>query len=444
MGKGGQGESNGVDVKRQLPEYTWDDIKDKTDNGNRWLVIEGQVYNATAWSRRHPGGSKVISHYAGQDATDAFRAFHNDLNFVKKYLKAIHIGSVKESQLEVKPVEKDFREVRELAEVMGLFKPSVLFFSLHLLHILFLDWAAWAVMYYFGASWLPYLVSLLMITTAEAQCSWLQHDFGHVSVFRSTKSDHFFHFFVMGFMKGASPSWWNHLHYQHHAKPNVMDKDPDVRIETLFVVGDSMPVEVAKSKKKSMPYNWQNYYFFLLGPPLLFPVYFQIMLFKYIYSRRAWMDLLVVTLFFTKLFYLYAPILGYWGALVFYFTFRCLESNWFTWVAQSNHIPMEIEHDEALPWLQLQLQATCNVERSFFNDWFTGHLNFQIEHHLFPTMPRHNLYKIAPFVKSVCDKHGISYKVKPLVTAFADIVKSLKHSGELWYSTYQAYHTSTS
>ncbi|BFZ15351.1 hypothetical protein BsWGS_18390 [Bradybaena similaris] len=445
MGTGGQGETNAADVKRQLPEYTWDEVKDKTTSQGQWLVIDGQVYNVTSWSRRHPGGSKIIGHYAGQDATDAFRAFHNDLNFVKKYLKAIHIGSLKESQLQVKPVEKDFREIRDVAEKMGLFHPSLLFFALHLLHILLLDGAAWAVMYHFGASWTPYLISLLLVTTAEAQVSWLQHDFGHLSVFRGhPKLDHLLHFLTMGVIKGASPSWWNHMHYQHHAKPNVMDKDPDVRIEALFVVGDNMPVQIAQQKKSSMPYNWQNYYFFLLGPPLLFPVYFQIMLFRYIITRRAWLDLLVVVLFFTKLFYLYAPILGYWGALVFYLLFRCLESHWFTWVAQSNHIPMEIDHDTGLPWLQLQLQATCNVEQSFFNDWFTGHLNFQIEHHLFPTMPRHNLYKVAPLVKSVCEKHNIPYKVKPLHTAFADIVRSLKHSGELWYSTYQAYHAPTS
>lgn len=42
-----------------------------------------------------------------------------------------------------------------------------------------------------------------------------------------------------------------------------MNKDPDVRIEALFVVGDNMPVQIAKENKKSMPYNWQNYYFFL-------------------------------------------------------------------------------------------------------------------------------------------------------------------------------------
>uniref|UniRef100_A0A0B7AC53 Cytochrome b5 heme-binding domain-containing protein n=1 Tax=Arion vulgaris TaxID=1028688 RepID=A0A0B7AC53_9EUPU len=444
MGKGGQGESNGVEVKTQLPEYTWDDVKDKTTQENKWLVIDGQVYNITNWSKRHPGGPKVIGHYAGQDATDAFRAFHNDLNFVRKYMKPIHIGSLKESQQKVIPIDRDFRELRETAEKMDLFRPSKLFFFLHMVHILLLDVAAYAVMYYFGTNWIPYLVSLMLITTVEAQVGWIQHDFGHLSVFKDTKWNHILHYFSVGIIKGASPMWWNHMHYQHHAKPNVMDKDPDVRIERLFVVGEHMPVQIAKEWKTSMPYNWQNYYFFLLGPPLLFPVYFQVMLFKYIFARKAWMDLLMVFIFFVKFFYLYLPILGFWGAVAFYFSFRCLESHWFTWVAQSNHIPMNIDYDSAEPWLKLQLQATCNVEQNLFNDWFTGHLNFQIEHHLFPTMPRHNLHKIAPLVKSLCEKHEVSYQVKPLSTAFADIVRSLKHSGELWYSTYQAYHATTS
>ena len=40
-------------------------------------------------------------------------------------------------------------------------------------------------------------------------------------------------------------------------------------------------------------------------------------------------------------------------------------------------------------------------------------------------MPRHNLYKIAPMVKSLCEKHGVDYQVKGLYRAFADIVKSV-------------------
>lgn len=115
---------------------------------------------------------------------------------------------------------------------------------------------------------------------------------------------------------------------------------------------------------------------------------------------------------------------------------RFLESNWFVWVTQMNHIPMHIDHDQNKDWFSTQLQATCNVHKSAFNDWFSGHLNFQIEHHLFPTMPRHNYHKVAPLVQSLCAKHGIQYQSKPLLSAFADIVYSLKESGQLWLDAY--------
>ncbi len=41
---------------------------------------------------------------------------------------------------------------------------------------------------------------------------------------------------------------------------------------------------------------------------------------------------------------------------------------------------MNIEYENELCWLKQQLQGTCNIDKSIFNDWFTGHLNFQIEH----------------------------------------------------------------
>ncbi|XP_076452985.1 acyl-CoA 6-desaturase-like [Babylonia areolata] len=437
MGKGGDGAGSQETEKKELKTFSWEEVKTHAQRTDKWLVIEGQVYDITSWSQRHPGGSRVISHYAGQDATDAFRAFHNDLSAVKKYLKPIHKGSVLPGEQQPESsIEKDFRNLRDTAEKMGLFKPSYMFYFVVIAHVLVLEAMAYLVMREFGTGWIPWIVALLCTGTAQVQGGWLHHDFGHLSVFKKSKVDHFCHYIVLGVLKGASPHWWNHMHFQHHAKPNVMDKDPDIRVESLFVVGKEMPVKVAQSKKNSMPYNWQQHYWFAIGPPLLFPVYFQFMLFRHIFTRKLWMDLFAVLLFFARFLYLYIPLLG-WGILPFYFAMRCMESHWFTWVAQSNHIPMDIKSDEEEPWMKLQMHATCNVERSFFNDWFTGHLNFQIEHHLFPTMPRHNLYKITPLVKSLCEKHGINYQVKSLYRAFADIVKTLRHSGELWYSTYQ-------
>ncbi|KAL5005717.1 hypothetical protein ScPMuIL_016875 [Solemya velum] len=420
-------------------EFTWEQVQTHNKSNDRWIVIEDEVYDISQWSKKHPGGQAIISHYAGQDASNAFQAFHADVDRVKKYLTTMHVGHVTDTKK--REINEDFLKLKERATKMGLFKPNVLFFILNVSHVVLLEAMAYFVLKWFGTGWIPWTLSVLFYATTQSQVGWVQHDFGHLSVFHNTTMDHLLHYLTVGFIKGASPHWWNHMHNQHHAKPNVIDKDPDVRVDKLFVVGKTMPVEVAKRRKKSMPFNWQHRYFFILGPPLLFPVYFQFMLFRHIFTRKKWIDLAVVMAFFAKVIYLYVPILGVWGTIVHYFCIRCLESHWFTWVSQSNHIPMTIDKDIAEEWIPMQIHATCDIEKSFFNDWFTGHLNHQIEHHLFPQMPRHNLYKIAPYVREICEKHNIPYVVKPLLQSFKDIVQSLKHSGELWYSTYNACHS---
>lgn len=51
-------------------------------------------------------------------------------------------------------------------------------------------------------------------------------------------------------------------------------------------------------------------------------------------------------------------------------------------------------------------------------------------------MPRHNLYKIQPYVQSLCKKHNVKYIQKQLGEAFFDILTSLKKSGQLWQEAY--------
>ena len=63
MGKG----SNAVSVADQT--FTWEQVQEHDKRSDKWLVIDNEVYDITEWASRHPGGSKVISHYAGQDAT---------------------------------------------------------------------------------------------------------------------------------------------------------------------------------------------------------------------------------------------------------------------------------------------------------------------------------------------------------------------------------------
>ncbi|XP_063412479.1 acyl-CoA 6-desaturase-like [Mytilus trossulus] len=413
-----------------------DEVKKHNQPDDRWLLIENKVYNITNWAKKHPGGGKILGHFSGQDATDAWRAFHNDKDYVKKFMKALYVGDLERPEESLTELKSDFRELRKHVEDSGMLKTQPWFYALHLAHIILLEVFAYCLVSYYGGGLYTFIAAAIILAVAQAQAGWTQHDYGHNSVFPSHKMNKIFHHIVIGHIKGASSHWWNFRHFQHHAKPNVGKKDPDVDFPYLLLLGENFPVTWGKQKKGFMPYNQQQNYFFLTMPPLLLPLYFHFENILFVFKRRDWVDLLMTVSFFGRYFYLYTQFWGAWGVFGFYMFVRFLESHWFVWVTQMSHISMKIDIEQDNDWFTSQLISTCNVHQGLFNDWFTGHLNFQIEHHLFPTMPRHNLHKVAPLVKSLCKKHNIEYISLPLFGAFARLVTSLKKSGELWYDSY--------
>uniref|UniRef100_A0A8B9N4C3 Fatty acid desaturase domain-containing protein n=1 Tax=Accipiter nisus TaxID=211598 RepID=A0A8B9N4C3_9AVES len=208
-----------------------------------------KVFWAPGWEEKNVGFVFLTSSFTLVCLQDAFVAFHVNKVLVSKYLKSLQIGELAPDQPSIEPTKnkmlvKDFRELRATVEKMGLLEPNQLFFFLHLAHILLLDTAAWFILFYFGTSLMPFIVSLLVLTISQA--SWLQHDLGHLSVFRKTKWNHLLHKFVMCHLLGASAKWWTLLHSQHHAKPNCFQKDPDIDMHPfLFTLGKKLSVEVS-------------------------------------------------------------------------------------------------------------------------------------------------------------------------------------------------------
>uniref|UniRef100_A0A4W2E7T9 Cytochrome b5 heme-binding domain-containing protein n=1 Tax=Bos indicus x Bos taurus TaxID=30522 RepID=A0A4W2E7T9_BOBOX len=390
---------------KSLSTYTWQEIQRHNQKTDKWLVINRKVYDVTGWADRHPGGRRVLNHCAGEDATDVFRAMHPDPDIVQLYLKPLLIGELapeepnqernKNSQL-----VEDFQELRRTLETMNMFNANLGFFFLHLAQVLILEALAWVIVWHFGSGWLITIFIYFLLTVAQAQDSFLQHDLGHLSVFKKSKWNRLMQNFVIGHLKGFSAKWWNNRHSQHHVKTNIYPKDPDVVFGPFFVVGDLQPVKVCLQILSTR----EMFQEVVLGKVYTFDI--------------AW-----VSTFYIRYFITFGPFYGIFGTLVLIYLVKLLESLWVAYVTQMSHIPMKMSTEENQDWFSSQVLATCNVEQSFFNDWFTGHLNFQIEHHLFPTMPRHNYHKVAPLVKSLCAKHGLPYVNKPILKAFGDIIR---------------------
>uniref|UniRef100_A0A8C6XTH8 Cytochrome b5 heme-binding domain-containing protein n=1 Tax=Naja naja TaxID=35670 RepID=A0A8C6XTH8_NAJNA len=326
---------------------------------------------------QHPGGFRIIRHYSGQDATDAFTAFHKNKDLVKKYLNFLLIGELAPDQPCCEPTKnemlvKDFHELRATVEKMGLFKSRFSFFAWMFMHAFILDIASWCIIWYFGKSWMPFLLGVAMFTIGQVQYDFLQHDLGHVSVFEKPKWNKVAHFLVFAILKGGPASMWNHMHNQHHAKPNCFLKDPDINSHpVIFCLGKKLSLKLGKKKRKYMPYQYQHITFVCKLSPSVSTCLYAVL------SRKG---------------ELFASEMG-----------------------------------------RAVMTAGSKSQKYLLLCPLDIFLSF---HSLFPTMPRHNYYKVVPLVKSLCAKHNIKYECKPLLSAFADVVRSLKESGKVWHNAY--------
>jgi fatty acid desaturase len=415
---------------------------ERTEAEHTWLSVEGERYDVQTF--RHPGGKHLLRPWLGRDATAPFAAFHPNPEVPRKYLRGLR---AKEAAAAATPSaaatpETDLQAVIDHAKAQGWFKPSAFFYAWNISSVLLLEALAWLVLYSYGTGWVPYAGAVLLLTTAQAQAGWLQHDFGHNSVFSTVRQNKLMHCFIIGHLKGASSAWWNFRHFRHHAQPNIVREDPDVNVPHLFMLGEHVP-KIWGQKKRGFHnlYEYQHLYWWLVGPPLLLPIYFHIDVLGYLAKTRNFTDLGWLLSFFVRWHLQFMGVVGGAGnAFWLYMAVRFVESHWFTWVTQMNHIPMDIDFhpgpEKAKGWVRLQLESTLNVLPSSFNDWFTGHLNYQIEHHLMPTMPRHHYPKVRPLIQELCKKHGIVYREKPLLAAMGDIVASMQTSGEMWRDAY--------
>src|SRR4051794_36479959 len=80
--------------------------------------------------------------------------------------------------------------------------------------------------------------------------------------------------------------------------------------------------------------------------------------------------------------------------------------------------------------LHRQVLTSRNVRGGVLTDWFLGGLNYQIEHHLFPSMPRGNLRRAVPIVRAYCAEIGVPYTETDLVDSYHQALRHLHDAGE--------------
>jgi fatty acid desaturase len=281
-------------------------------------------------------------------------------------------------------------------------------------------WAAFAIL---GESWWQ-LVTAAYLAVVFTQLAFVGHDAGHRQLFRSRRANDLVGLLHANLLVGVSFDWWVGKHNRHHSNPNHEDLDPDISITALAFTADQA------SSKHGLVRLIARYQGWLFFPLLLLEAAHLHLASSRAILRGSGRANLVEGLL------LVAHVAGYVTALLL--VLSPLQAVAFIVVQQGlfglylgcsfapNHKGMPTLTDaDQLDFLRRQVLTSRNVAGSRLVDFALGGLNYQIEHHLFPNMPRPNLRRAQPLIRAFCQQHGLPYVEASLFGSYAEAVRHL-------------------
>ncbi|MFJ8797130.1 fatty acid desaturase family protein [Streptomyces sp. NPDC102487] len=286
--------------------------------------------------------------------------------------------------------------------------------------------AGWTAFALLGDSWWQLAVAVFL-GLMFGQTDLVGHDAGHRQIVRTRKASNLIGYVHGNLLTGVSFGWWVKHHTAHHNFPNHLSMDPDIlRRQVIFEAGDRV--------KRTTPFQrfvvrHQSWMFFVLitleGLRLHMSGYVAASrgaLTKYKKSELTVITLHLV-LYVAALFYVLPP----GKAIAFLALHQAVFGFYMGLMFAPNHkgMPVRDGEKEDLDWLTRQVVTSRNLKPSRFSDFFYGGLNYQIEHHLFPSMPRTNLRKAQPIVKEFCLRSGLPYVEVSIIESYAEVADYL-------------------
>jgi len=283
-----------------------------------------------------------------------------------------------------------------------------------------------------GYSW---FISAILLGIGYQQSGWLGHDFCHHQVFKKRKLNNFFAYLTGNVLAGFSVNWWKDRHNTHHAATNILDGDPDIDNLPLFSWSEKDLHRAAEYPLAEIILPYQQYYFLIFTPFLKLIWGFQSVFWlkddttqnnSYLKSRRA--EFITLGIHWGCLFalvFMYVP----WKAWLLYILLsEFIGGAGIALVVFMNHYACEKyvkEDGKNNDFIRNQLETTKNITPGIITDWICGGLNYQIEHHLMPTIPRHNLSKVRPMVMEYCKQNNVPYLTQDFLSCLSDIESTL-------------------
>jgi len=324
-------------------------------------------------------------------------------------------------------IAQPYTELKRRVEVAGLLKKRPGYYSLMLatntlafatsLWLLTLVHSVWATVLLAG-----------LLGFVSGQLGFQLHDSGHRQMFPSRRVNTVIGILTGNGLLGMSHGWWVDKHNRHHGNPNNQDLDPDIDVG---VIAYSEEQALAKTGVARWIVRHQAGLFF----PLLFGLAWTMHVSSVRFlvntkERLRWVEVGALCLHALAFPALLVVMVGPWRALLVIVIQKCVGGFYLASVFAPNHKGMpQVEKGQELDFLRSQVLTSRNVRSSPLTDLLYGSLNYQIEHHLFPTMPRCNIRHAHRIVRAYCAEVGVPYYETSIYRSYCEILSFLHEVG---------------
>jgi fatty acid desaturase len=338
-------------------------------------------------------------------------------------------GAVTEQELIVaqaageRSANGEYANLRRLVQAAGLLERSALRALPRIVAVTGMLAGGITVLFVLRNSWWQ-LATAVFLAAAFAQVGFLGHDAGHQQIFRTRRWNDRFGYLVSNGVAGLSYGWWVDKHKRHHWHPNDVDRDPDVGRNVLAWTREQ--ADQQRGIARLIARNQALCFFPLL---LLEALNLQVSSIRALSARGERRGLEAVLLGahaiggLLLVFWLMSPL----HALAFIGVQQGLLGLYLGVSFAPNHKGMPMASgDHDTDFLRRQVLTSRNVLGGRLLAASSGGLNYQIEHHLFPSMPSRNLRHARQIVKSFCAEHAISYRETTAFDSYRQVLRYLK------------------
>ncbi|WP_298130279.1 acyl-CoA desaturase [Micropruina sp.] len=288
--------------------------------------------------------------------------------------------------------------------------------------------ASLAGMVLLGDSWFQLLIAAVL-GLLFTQFAFLGHEASHRQVFASGPANDRFGRLLATVFVGISYAWWMTKHTRHHGNPNQIGRDPDIAPGWVSFTDEDAVFATGFRAWITRRQGWLFYPLMLLLGLDLHQASIRRLFRPGKLDGRATELALIGTRFA-----LYLGLVFWVMPLGMAFAFLAVQVGVFgLYMGISfapNHIGMPIvPHGAKLDFLDKQVLTSRNVSGGWWATALMGGLNYQIEHHLFPGMPRPHLRQARLLVREHCRAHGVPYVENNLGAALTIVVRYINDVG---------------